>query len=180
MSDAPADDPIQAIRERLLHEAREMAEMAAVAAVVPDGRVTWSEPYLSDLVKLLRDAAAEVDRLRAASSPAPLDESPLRKMVEYVLQRFEKDEADGYRSKDRQFAIDVLRKGLELSSASPAPSGWLPRTELWAYLTQVIHGDNIGDVRRSLFMPWDCIWNDWVRDETAAREVPPPVSPVEE
>lgn len=29
-----------------------------------------------------------------------------------VLETFEKDEARGYRSRDRQFAIDLLRKAL--------------------------------------------------------------------
>jgi hypothetical protein len=45
------------------------------------------------------------------------------------------------------------------------------RIELRAYLdTLTITGDNIGDIRRSLFMPWDSPWNGWVRDETAERE----------
>ena len=45
--------------------------------------------------------------------------------------------------------------------------------ELRAYLdTLTITGDNIGDIRRSLFVPWESAWNGWVRDETAARERP--------
>ena len=47
--------------------------------------------------------------------------------------------------------------------------------ELRVYLdTQVITGDTIGDLRRSLFMPWDSMWNGWVREETAKRELPSP------
>lgn len=43
--------------------------------------------------------------------------------------------------------------------------------ELRAWLdTQTITSDNIGDIRRSLFFPWDSKWNGWVRDETAERE----------
>lgn len=45
------------------------------------------------------------------------------------------------------------------------------RGELRVYLdTLSITGDNIGDIRRSLFVPWESSWNGWVRDETAARE----------
>jgi hypothetical protein len=47
------------------------------------------------------------------------------------------------------------------------------RNELRAYLdTLTINSDNIGDVRRSCFVPWDSPWNGVVRDETAARERP--------
>ncbi len=34
----------------------------------------------------------------------------------------------------------------------------------------MITSENIGSVRRSLFLPFDCEWNGVVRDETAARE----------
>ena len=45
------------------------------------------------------------------------------------------------------------------------------RREMRAYLsTLVITGDNIGDVRRSLFVPWNSPWNVWVRDDTAECE----------
>ncbi len=33
-----------------------------------------------------------------------------------------------------------------------------------------ITSNNIGDIRRSLFLPFDCEWNRIVRDETAKRE----------
>lgn len=36
--------------------------------------------------------------------------------------------------------------------------------------TQNITTDNIGEIRRQCFMPWDSAWNMIVRDETAARE----------
>lgn len=35
---------------------------------------------------------------------------------------------------------------------------------------QSITSENIGDIRRSLFLPWDSEWNSLVRDETATRE----------
>lgn len=67
----------------------------------------------------------------------------------------------------------------------PAPSAvekeWNPmliehttfRRELRNYLdTLKIDGDNIGEIRRSLFVPWDSSWNGIVRDETALRENP--------
>jgi hypothetical protein len=44
--------------------------------------------------------------------------------------------------------------------------------ELRVYLdTQHIDGDNIGSLRRALFVPWQSQWNGWVRDETASREL---------
>lgn len=50
--------------------------------------------------------------------------------------------------------------------------------EMQAYLdTLTITGDNIGDIRRSLFMPFDSAWNGLVRDETAEREGLLPQSP---
>lgn len=43
--------------------------------------------------------------------------------------------------------------------------------ELRRYLDgQRVTSRNIGDMRRALCMPWECSWNGWVRDETAARE----------
>ncbi len=43
--------------------------------------------------------------------------------------------------------------------------------ELRAHLdTLTITSDTIGDLRRSLFMPWNSQWNGWVLDETASRE----------
>lgn len=46
------------------------------------------------------------------------------------------------------------------------------REDLGAYLdTLHITNENIGEIRRALFFPWECEWNGIVRDETAAREV---------
>lgn len=43
--------------------------------------------------------------------------------------------------------------------------------ELKAWLDErEITPENIGDIRRSCFVPWDSEWNGFVRDETAARE----------
>lgn len=54
----------------------------------------------------------------------------------------------------------------------PAPEPAIElKGELVAYLdTLSITSDTIGDIRRSLFLPWDGHWNGWVREETAARE----------
>ena len=47
------------------------------------------------------------------------------------------------------------------------------KTELRKWLdTQDITSDNIGNIRRRCFVPWDSAWNSLVRDETAARETP--------
>lgn len=44
--------------------------------------------------------------------------------------------------------------------------------ELRLYLDALaIDGDNIGEIRRRLFVPWDSAWNGIVRDETAMREI---------
>lgn len=53
-----------------------------------------------------------------AASPTPPD--GLREWVGYVVNKFQKDEDQGYRSKDRQFALDVLKKGLATTAPSPA------------------------------------------------------------
>ena len=45
------------------------------------------------------------------------------------------------------------------------------RRELRAYLDGLtITSDNIGEIRRSLLMPFDWQWNGWVREDTADRE----------
>jgi hypothetical protein len=52
----------------------------------------------------------------------------------------------------------------------------MTREQLTRYLDNldgIITSDNIGKIRRDLMMPFDCEWNAWVRDETAAREVNP-------
>lgn len=44
--------------------------------------------------------------------------------------------------------------------------------ELKKYLdTLVITSENIGHIRRQIFVPWNSEWNAIVRDETAIREV---------
>lgn len=51
------------------------------------------------------------------------------------------------------------------------PEHYQIREELCAWLdSQAITSENIGDIRRSLFVPWDSLWNGIVRDETAKRE----------
>jgi hypothetical protein len=47
---------------------------------------------------------------------APPDQTPLRDAVQYVLDKFKKDEAQGYHTKDRQFAIEILDKTLSGTS----------------------------------------------------------------
>lgn len=45
------------------------------------------------------------------------------------------------------------------------------KQELSTYLdTLEITSENVGDIRRSIFVPWDSEWNALVRDETAKRE----------
>ena len=50
---------------------------------------------------------AEIERDKYAK-----EASRLREAIEYVVTKFEQDEAQGYRTKDREFAITILRKAL--------------------------------------------------------------------
>lgn len=69
-------------------------------------RLRWDQRYTYGHVPLtLEDAAKEIERLRRIEA-----------MAQRVLETFQKDEAQGYRSKDRQFAIELLAKGFELPS----------------------------------------------------------------
>jgi len=44
-------------------------------------------------------------------------------------------------------------------------------TELKNYLSSIkVTSDNIGDIRRSLFVPWNSKWNGLVRDVSAELE----------
>lgn len=40
------------------------------------------------------------------------------KSVEFIVEHFERDEARGYRSRDRQFAIEILRPALKTAARS--------------------------------------------------------------
>ncbi len=43
--------------------------------------------------------------------------------------------------------------------------------DMIAYLEGIaVTSENIGNIRRSLFMPFECKWNGYVRDATAAYE----------
>lgn len=52
-------------------------------------------------LRRLEQVNAENERLRQVEA-----------MARYVLEKFQKDEAQGYRSRDRQFAIEMLGKFL--------------------------------------------------------------------
>lgn len=59
-----------------------------------------------------------------------------------------------------------IRK-LNLTIEEPSPMV----KELIKYLDSIdIHSNNIGDIRRACFVPWDSEWNGFVRNETAKRE----------
>lgn len=66
---------------------------------------------------------------------------------------------------------DALMNWPEHGIVDPDPPASKMYQELAAYVSaQEITQDNIGTIRRSLFMPFDCEWNGWVRDLTAANE----------
>jgi hypothetical protein len=59
---------------------------------------------------------------------------------------------------------------LPAPTAEPEPPAKVKQAVFLYLNTLVITSDNIGDIRRSLFMPFDCKWNGWVRDMTAELE----------
>ena len=71
----------------------------------PQGKVSFWTPAdqtpLETIIMLLESYEAK-----------QLDLS-FRRAVDYVLSKFKKDEEQGYRSKDRQFAITILDKAIE-------------------------------------------------------------------
>lgn len=61
--------------------------------------------------------------------------------------------------------------GVAKAKALSSDPWWELTKGLSLYLDELkITSDNIGDIRRSLMMPWNCHWNSIVRDETATRE----------
>lgn len=61
--------------------------------------------------------------------------------------------------------------GIPLCYHPPVPVSVMTLDEMTDWLdTLEITSDNIGDIRRALFLPHDCPWNEWVRMETADRE----------
>jgi hypothetical protein len=61
------------------------------------------ESQVSQLEQLRVEEARERDRLRSEGNR-------LRKAIETVLTTFEKDEEQGYHSRDRKYAITILRQ----------------------------------------------------------------------
>ncbi len=47
------------------------------------------------------------------TTPEPCSAAELEQAVAAVVETFERDEAQGYRSRDRQFAISILRMALD-------------------------------------------------------------------
>jgi NTP pyrophosphatase (non-canonical NTP hydrolase) len=84
-----------------------------------------------------------------------------------------------FNAKSIEIGIKYQLAALAVAGSAPAPRSILVdrdadlRREMRWYLdTLTITGDTIGEIRRSLFVPWASEWNGWVRDETAAREQP--------
>lgn len=55
-----------------------------------------------------------VEQLRQVWNARDAADADLRKAVETVLDQFTQDEAQGYHSRDRQYAIEVLGRALQL------------------------------------------------------------------
>ncbi len=59
--------------------------------------------------------------LTGAASPQPEGQLSVERAALIVLTRFEESEAAGYRSRERQFAIALLRKAFDTAAALPVP-----------------------------------------------------------
>jgi len=55
-------------------------------------------------------------------NPADVDTERLRAAVDYVLTKFKQDVQDGYRSRDRQFAIAILDKAIDPNAPAWSPA----------------------------------------------------------
>lgn len=58
------------------------------------------------------------ENLPSGSEPTPPEGLSLESAARRILKTFEEDEAMGYRSRDRQFAIALLRKAFASSPAA--------------------------------------------------------------
>lgn len=90
------------------------------------------------------------------------------------LERLANGYADAIGNHNFHYVVQAAMRVRRASSSpvQPTPITDIMRSELRGWLrTQVVNGDTIGGIRRSLFMPWDSGWNGIVRDETAKVEV---------
>jgi hypothetical protein len=79
--------------------------------------------------------------------------------------------ADGYDSYSPAKAFEEGYTQLPCAIIRNAPDAEDIGTQLKNWLdTLTITGENIGDIRRRCFLPWECGWNSFVREETARRE----------
>jgi regulator of replication initiation timing len=63
----------------------------------------------------------EAPTLREENERLEAEIERLREWIGFVVEKFEKDEAQGYHTKDRQFALAILRKALSPTEA-PSPT----------------------------------------------------------
>ena len=134
-----------------------------------------------DIAEAIREAQQEWQSEQPVTPP-----SALRALVE--KWRYDAGECSTvYREAGAMLkCADELEAVLSASAVSPRglvidrDADLLVEMRNWLD-TQTITGENIGNIRRQLFMPWDSLWNGWVRDETATRERPPlPLPPAQE
>lgn len=97
-----------------------MSEREAIAIAILNYRVKHGvvQGLLSS-----NDTYLLADKILAALAAARPDREgdPLRTAVETVLSTFKKDLEQGYRTRDKEFAIDILSMGLKLSDEQEVP-----------------------------------------------------------
>lgn len=119
----------------------------------------------------------EVEKLRREVLAMKAREAKLREGFKWVLNVIDLDAMNAKHPGSYERMMSLLYSPALAPDAGaerePTTKAGL-QEELCAWLDkQTITSENIGQIRRACFMPWDSKWNAIVRDETAAREKSP-------
>jgi hypothetical protein len=95
-----------------IREGMHMADLYADELVKAQAEIENLRASNTALAALGTKAADDAVRNHHRAVNAEAEIERLRKAITDLVETFEKDEAQGYRSKDRQFAISILRKAL--------------------------------------------------------------------
>lgn len=99
-----------------------------------------SVPRLQDDLATARSVIVQQDIERIEASRAQAGGEGLRPWVQAVYDTFKKAEDQGYRSKERQYAIDMLGKALELNPTPVDEPKWRDTIQTLLDLLNPLHG----------------------------------------
>lgn len=85
----------------------------SLIADLREAREQLASPYMDGYEAAKEEYRPQVIALEANLAEAQAREKEIRIAVEFVLKAFQASEAAGYRSRDRQFCIEILSKTLE-------------------------------------------------------------------